>query len=188
VVANYSGDANYRSETGTSNSVQDTPLTVTSVKLVNGGTTAGKIESGDSIAITFSASMSVSSICSTWTNDGTNQSLNDGAVTVKDGGASDDSVTFGSATCNLNIGAIDLGSNGYIVPGSGDVTFSGSAIAWNVNALTLTITLGTNGGTGLVSTVSSSNPKYYASSSMTDSWGFGVSNIPFSLPTGMKQF
>ena len=49
--------------------------TITSVVLANGGATQGQIEKSDTITVTFSTQMSVSSFCSTWSNDAANQSL-----------------------------------------------------------------------------------------------------------------
>ena len=42
---------------------------IVSVALQNGGATAGQIEPGDTIAVTFSTQMRVSSFCSVWTDD-----------------------------------------------------------------------------------------------------------------------
>ena len=50
--------------------------TISSVTLANvSGGTAGRVEKGDTIKIVFSAAMDVSTICSTWTTDTSNQSL-----------------------------------------------------------------------------------------------------------------
>src|SRR5581483_4087873 len=102
--------------------------TVSTVLLSNGGSTAGKIEKGDTIKIVFSSTMSVASFCSTWSGDGSNQSLTgngDVTVTVTDGtGATNDSVTVTSGTCTFHFGSIALGSNAYV--SGGNATFSGS--------------------------------------------------------------
>src|SRR5581483_8232131 len=74
--------------TGASYTVNRPAPTVTTVLLSNGGSTAGKIEKGDTIKIVFSSTMSVASFCSTWSGDGSNQSLTgngDVTVTVTDG-------------------------------------------------------------------------------------------------------
>jgi hypothetical protein len=161
---------------------------ISSVVLQNGGT-PGTIEPGDTIVVTFSAQMSVSSFCSAWSNDASNQSLNadgDVTVTVADGGGGNDSVTVASGTCSFNFGSIDLGDPGYV--SAGDATFSGtgagaSSIAWNAGSNTLTITLGSAAG-GTLAAVASSTPVYTASGAITDPLGAPVSNSPFTLGAG----
>jgi Tfp pilus assembly protein PilV len=186
VSASYSGDANYLPQSGNSNDVVVTPLTVTNVVLANGGSKPGQIESGDRIAITFSAQMSVSSICSTWTGDTTNQTIADGLVTFTDNSPSGDRLLFSSGTCNLNIGTFNLGSSNYVKAGTGSASFSGSMIGWNATSMTLTVTLGTPGGSGVLQTVGSSAPTYFASSSMSDTWGYSITNSPFSIPSATQ--
>ena len=162
--------------------------TITSVQLQNNGT-AGTIEQGDTIVVTFSAQMSVNSFCSTWSNDANDQSLSadgDVAVTVADGGAANDSVTVTSGSCSFNFGAIDLGDPGYVT--GGDATFSGSggnasSINWSAGSNTLTITLGSGAG-GTLSAVASSTPIYSASGALTDPVGGTLSNSPFTLGAG----
>jgi prepilin-type N-terminal cleavage/methylation domain-containing protein len=128
--------------------------TISSITLANAGTTQGKLEKGDTITVVFSAQMSVSSFCSTWSGDGSDQSLvvnNDVTVTVSDGtGATNDALTVASATCAFQFGSIDLGSNAYVSGGA--ATFNGagvnkSKITWTTATHTLTITLGTATGT-----------------------------------------
>ena len=142
----------------------------------------------------FSAQMSVSSFCSTWSGDTVNQSLagnNDVTVTVTDGtGATNDSITVTSATCTFHFGSINLGSNAYVSGGA--ATFSGnginkSAVAWTASTHTLVITLGTKAGAGTVATVTTSTPVYTASGSIVDSAGAALSNSPFTLAAA-KQF
>jgi len=98
--------------------------------------------------------MSVSSICSTWSGDTTNQTLSgsgDVTITVADGtGATNDSLTIASATCTFRFGSLNLGSNAYV--SGGNATFGGSGnnkstIQWTANTRTLTITLGGPVGT-----------------------------------------
>src|SRR5262249_39744961 len=63
--------------TGTSSTntftIETTP-TISSVSLVNNGT-AGRADAGDTIVITFNEQMSVSSFCSAWSGDTTDQSI-----------------------------------------------------------------------------------------------------------------
>jgi prepilin-type N-terminal cleavage/methylation domain-containing protein len=162
---------------------------ISSVTLTNGGTTAGKLEKGDKITVVYSAQMKVSSFCSTWSGDTTNQTLNaNNDVTVSVSNGTTDALTATSATCTFNLGSINLGSNAYVTAAT---TFGGtganvSTIAWTASTHTLVITLGAL-KTGTVGTVSSSTPIYTASGSLVDSAGAGISNSPFTLAAG-KQF
>ena len=171
--------------TGTSSTntftVDTTTPTVSSVSLVNGGSTAGKVEAGDQIVIVFSEQMAVSSFCSAWSGDTTNQSIsgnNQATATLTDGGGSSDSINVSSSTCTFNFGSISLGNTGYVT--GGNATFAGTGggkttISWNASARTITVTLGTKGGSGTIpaSPVTSSTATYNPSSSITDSSGNG---------------
>ncbi len=168
--------------------------TISSVTLANGGSIQGRIEEDDTITVVFSQQMSVSSFCSTWSNDASNQALNsngDVTVTVTDGiGATNDSLTVTSATCTFRFGSINLGSNAYL--SGGNATFSGngsnkSSIGWTAATNTLVITLGAKTGAGTPATVASSTPIYTASGLITNSSGVAVSNSPFTLAAA-KQF
>ena len=173
-------------------SITINPLpTISSVTLANGGATQGKLEKNDTITVVFSAQMSVSSICSTWSGDTTNQNLNgnsDVTISVADGtGATNDSLTVTSATCTFRFGSLNLGSNAYV--SGGNATFGGtgtnkSTIQWAFNTRTLTITLG--GAVGHLGTVNSSTP-VYTPGAITDSLGGAISNSPFTLAAA-KQF
>ena len=165
--------------------------TIASVVLSNGGTTAGRIETSDTITITFNEQMSVSSFCSTWSGDATNQSLvanNDVVVSLNDGGASNDTLTVASGTCTLNFGSIDLGSASYVSGGSAVFSGNGSSkstVSWTASTRTLVVLLGGK-VSGTTATVLTSTP-IYTSGAATDSAGNGISNSPFTLPAA-KQF
>jgi hypothetical protein len=124
----------------------------------------GTPQSNDTISIVFSERLSVSSVCSTWSNDGASQTLsanNDVTVTVTDGGAANDTLMVSSATCQLHFGSIDLGSPGFV---TATRTFSGtgsgrSMVDWTLASLTLRVTLGS--ASGAVSTVSSAVTSTY---------------------------
>jgi hypothetical protein len=163
--------------------------TITSVVLVNNGATAGKLEKTDTIEITFSATMKVSSFCSTWTTgDAADQALsgnNDVSVNVSN--AATDVVTVTSATCTFNFGSLDLGSAAYVTAAT---TFTGtgankSTIAWTAATHKLVITLGTL-QTGTVATVASSAPTYTASASVVDPNSSAVFNSPLALATATR--
>ena len=157
----------------------DTAPTITGLQLVNGGTTAGKIQKSDQIVVTFSKAMDTTSFCSGW-NGSTLSGNGQVVVTVTDGtGGTNDKVTVTTASgCTFNFGTIDLGSNAYI--SSGGATFSGngsnaSSIAWTSGTNTLTITLGSKSGAGTVATVASSTAVYTPDAAITDTYGVAVS-------------
>jgi hypothetical protein len=137
-------------------------VVVSAVALSNGTGTAGRIDAGDRIDITFSDVLAVSSICATWSGNASNQTLggdNNVSVTLTNGGAGNDTVTFGATSCTLNVGSINLGSTAYT---TANVTFRGagvnaSTVDWNVVTKTLRITLGAASGAG-AATVTSSAP------------------------------
>jgi type II secretory pathway pseudopilin PulG len=156
------------------------PPTITSVQLVNGGTTAGKVEKGDQIKVTFSKAMDTTTFCSGW--DGTSAISGNGqvVVTLTNGtsGANDSVTVTTTSGCTFNFGTINLGSTAYV--SGGNTTFSGngsnkSTIAWSSATKTLTITLGAAGGSGTVATVASSNAVYTPSAAITDTVGLAVS-------------
>jgi signal peptidase I len=166
--------------------------TITNVALQNNsGGTAGLIEKGDQIVVTFSTVMKVASLCSAWSGDNTNQTLNsngDVTITIHEGAGTTthDSITIASATCTFNFGSVDLGTNAYI--SGGDATFNGSGgnkstITWTVATHTLTITLGKQSG-GTPATVASSTATYTASPSITDTTGGILTNTPYTLTNG----
>jgi prepilin-type N-terminal cleavage/methylation domain-containing protein len=157
---------------------------ITTFALKDGtGTNNGKVEKGDQIVIVFSRTMSVSTFCSTWTGDSSNQSLSGNGVvvaTVTDGtGVTTDKLALSTTSgCTFNLGTIDLGSNAYVSGGS--ATFSGNgssatAISWAASTRTLTVTLGTKGGTGTVAAVTSSTAAYTPSSSLSSAAAMSVS-------------
>jgi hypothetical protein len=127
--------------------------------------------------------MSVSTLCSTWTGDSSNQSISGNGVvvaTVTDGtGVTTDKLALSTTSgCTFNLGTIDLGSNAYVSGGS--ATFSGNgssatAISWTASTRTLTITLGTKGGTGTVAAVTSSTAVYTPSGSLSSAAAMSVS-------------
>jgi hypothetical protein len=147
--------------------VQNAAPTATAMQLFDNGGTPGKTERGDRIVVTFSQTLRVSTMCSTWSGDFTDQSLaalGDVTVTLTDGGVANDTLTVTSASCTYHFGTINLGSTGYAT--GGNVTFSGSTtvdkstVAWNATTHALTITLGHSAGTGTVGTVASSAATY----------------------------
>lgn len=180
------------------------PPTITSVQLVNKtGGTAGTMEAGDQIVITYSERLKVSSICSTWSNDSVDQALsgdNDVTVSVTKGlsflwWSVPDTITISAGSCNLNIGSIDLGITGYVnnsVSYGDSVTFGGSStnkstIQWDATNKKLTIKLGRPSDSSDLSNISSSTATYEADTGLTDPGGNAVS--PREKATGsVRQF
>lgn len=131
---------------------------VTAVSLVNVTGTAGRVDQGDQIQITYSDPMSVSSLCSTWSGDGSDQILNgDNQVSVNLTNATNDTITVSSGACTLNLGSFNLGSTAYT---TATVAFGGagankSTIAWSASAQKITITLGLVSAAGPATVASS---------------------------------
>jgi hypothetical protein len=132
----------------------------TNVQLVNAtGGVAGRIEAGDSIVITFSDQVRVSTLCSTWVGDTTNQVLNGSnqvTATLTNGAASD-TISLTSAACTLNFGSLSLGSTAYT---TANINFAGAGLAattlsWNATTHQLTVKLGTASGVGAATVTSS---------------------------------
>ena len=171
-------------QVGNANSLTITvsvPIAVTSLTLANGAATAGKPEPGDTIAIQFNGPISVNSACSAWANNTADQLLTDAIVTILDGGGAHDSIAFSSPSCVLHLGTIDLGSTGYAP--SGQVTFgatgSGSTIAYSASTYKITITLGTQQSSTLLSTIAASVATLHPSSGLL---GVGGNSIPPHSP------
>jgi hypothetical protein len=164
----------------------------TNLQLQNGGSTQGKIEAGDSIVLTYSEALKVSSLCSSWATDSADQNLSsngDVTVTVTDGGASNDTMTATAGSCTFNLGTINLGATGYTT--GGNMSFGGSGsnkstIAWSHANHALTITLGGKTGSGTAGTVTSSTATYTPSGSIQNHNGTAISGT--FATSNVKQF
>jgi hypothetical protein len=161
--------------------VQNAAPRPTAVQLLDGGSTAGRADQGDRIVATFSQTLRVSTLCSTWSGDFSDQSLTslgDVTVTLVDGGVASDSLTVASASCTLHFGSVNLGSTSAVT--GGNATFSGSTIAdrttvgWNAAAHSLTITLGHSGGAGIAGTVPSSSAVYTPDAAIKNGFGTAI--------------
>lgn len=128
-------------------------FTPTNLALNNASTgTTGLLQRGDSVVITYSDLIDVSSMCSTWTGNGSNQTISGGnvlRVSISNNAVSgNDSLTVvavGACGNDFNFGTINLGHSGFV---TGDTLFSGSSAsersttAWNPGTRQLTISLG----------------------------------------------
>jgi hypothetical protein len=188
INANQVGDANYNAAAQKQQSfpVAAAAPTVSDVTMHNGAgnNTAGKVETGDTLSIQYSAQMKASTFCSTWTSTG-DQTLNTNSqvtVTITDNGAND-TLTVSTTGCTFNLGSVNLGAD-YV---SATVTFIGtgsnkSIVSLNTGGL-LTITLGTaNLSTSLRPGVAASNPVYTPASGLTDAAGTALATTPFTDP------
>ena len=177
--------------------VIDNVFAPTSVQLLNGpGNTAGKIEKGDQIVVTYSDAIDVSTMCDDWTNDSADQTLSGSnvVVTLDNGnGSNDDTLRFDTITgCGgFNFGEIDLNSGGYV--SNSDATFGGSGanstiVSWNFASKTLTITLGAKGGTGTIPTtaVTTGTPAYIRDTDLRNIYNRAMTVTSFSAPSGQR--
>ena len=150
----------------------------TAVALANGGTTR-EIDPGDTATVTFSAQLNATTICSGWTNTGT-QTVPNATITFTSAGNNDTfAVTSTATTCtgNGNFGVVATGAN-YV---GGTVTFTNSTITWNPTTDTLTFKLGAVGtGSNNRNTVGAGTPGYTASGNVADTSGIPVSTTTFT--------
>ena len=185
----YTVTAAYRTWTATSSpsasvSVSAGP-SLSTVSLVNGTGTAGVIDTGDKIIVTFARAMNPATICSTWTGTAVNGGYSTAGATVTVSGAGygsgavNDSLTAGAATCvgGLHFGVIDLRTPGYV---NSDTPFIDSTVTYSTTSNALTIQLGTgNASRG----VSSTTPVYSPDSAIHDADGAAVSPSSLTLAT-----
>jgi hypothetical protein len=143
----------------------DTIVPTISDVTISGGA-AGKPEQGDTIVITFSENVASSSICSTWTNSASTETISGNStgaqVTITNnvvaaGGNDVVSFQIGSGSCGgaMHIGTINLGSANYV---SVTMTFGTNGtnkdtqFSYNPATRKLTILLGqATGGTACTS-------------------------------------
>jgi hypothetical protein len=149
------------------------------VALANGNGTIGL---GDTASVTFSEPIAVASVCSTWSGNGSNQSLAGNAdvvVTVTDNGAGNDTLSSATSAANcggtVHFGVIGLGSTSWV---AANTTYSGSGsnksrVDWTAATATLKVTLGTPSAVG--GTVSGSvTAAYTPDAAITDPAGNAV--------------
>ncbi|MDQ3620792.1 MAG: hypothetical protein M3391_11825 [Actinomycetota bacterium] len=128
-------------------------LSPTSLLISNGGNQTGRPQQGDRVEVGFNQAIDVASMCSTWSGNGSNQSIaadNAVTVTILDNAAASGNdllnVSTSAAACGgaFNFGSVDVGSPNFV---SATTTFSGaganaSTVAWNATTYKLTVTLG----------------------------------------------
>ena len=125
----------------------------TSFILANGSSN-NRIASSDSVSVTFSADVGQSSLCAARTDNAVDRSRSDGVVTVIDGGANNDSLTFSASGCpTLRFGSVVLGSRSYVT--GGNATFT-ATIAYTVETRTIRVVFGSKSGSGSIGSASGS--------------------------------
>lgn len=157
------------------------PTPVTLVTADGGGGTGG-IDAGDSLSVTFSEPLLASSLCASWTDDGTAKSLTTGVtVSVANNGSatSTDILTVLAPVCGtggFHFGSLDLGGKGYVKSGSTatfGATGASSTISWDPATSTLKIVLG-GSSTNRFGTVNSSTATYAPDAAITDAHGLPI--------------
>ncbi len=145
---NLAGNGYTLTATGPFTAVVSTPfivaaaLTPTSLALVNAGSN-GIVDVGDSIVITYSATVKASTFCSDWTSDSITYSVTDGIMAIGNNTAASgfDQLTFSTTpSCGgvFNVGTIDVGTIKLTLDNASyRVTF-----AWDPSLRRMTITVG----------------------------------------------
>lgn len=163
---------------GVTVTIDTTAPTPTSAKLANGSGTAGTADTGDTATFVFSEQLNAVSLCSAWTNSGT-QTLINATVTLTNAGTTD---TLGvtTASCTFNFGSDVVGN--YV---TATATFTNSTIVWDPSAKTLTITLGTF-SSGTLTPGTAAKQKYTPATGITDIAGnaLSTSTITDGVATG----
>jgi hypothetical protein len=158
--------------TGTSAAFTLNHFHATAIALTNGGTTAGRLQNGDTIAITFSEAASTASLGTC----GVGTSGND----IASNDANPDTITANGAA--LAFGTIALGDNGYM---TGADTAKNSTCAWTAGNTVLTITLAgvTPGKTATVA--GGSTATYLPNAAMTSAAGEAIDTARTPSVTGV---
>jgi hypothetical protein len=157
-------------------------LSMTSMVLANHGSTAGQMEASDTVTVSFSAALKVSTICSAWTNDAANQTNSTATVQVTGNQANNLlSISTWTGCSSFHFGTIDMGSTAYVTSvgtSNKPLNFTGSTVAYNATTHTITITLGTLATTGSFGT-----PQTVASSAATLTIDSGVTGTNGATPS-----
>lgn len=168
---------------GTAASTKDvTAPTVTGVQLTNGGATAGKVEAGDHVTLTFSEPLKASTICSTWTSPDNTQTVSgNGNNRVVVNVSANDILSVTTNSCPvLRVGSVALGGDYTSSNLSFNTPNNGGILHWSSTSQTLTVTLGGGNAGGAILTSDSIFPTYTPASGLTDVAGnqLGTSPVP----------
>lgn len=114
-------------------------LTVDTLSITNGGSTPGKPETGDKIAVKFSGPIATTSVCSTWTTG----TLTGISVRMGQGNGSNvNSLTVTGCSGNLRYGSLNVSPRNPYHSTNDLPTWGSSTLAWDSTSNTLTLTLG----------------------------------------------
>jgi hypothetical protein len=150
---------------GFSVTVDNTVPAPTDVQAANGGTTAGKVETGDIVTLTYSETMEPVSILAGW--DGTSTTV---TVRLIQAGGQDRLQVWNAAnTAQLPVGLLRLGRADYT---TANVTFTGSTMTLSGGVVTIVLgtpsgATGTAAGTGTITWTPSATATDLASNAST---------------------
>lgn len=172
------------SATVASRRVDNTPLRGYDVQTANGGASAGKLDAGDTIRLTYTDQVNPATITSGWSGSAIAVSLR-----LRDGnllglGAKGDTFDVLRNATPVNLGSVNLNQD--YVKSSKTATFNATMVASTVNvngnsATQVTITLGSLASGGGLRTVSAGAGMVWTpSSSATDPLGLPCSAAPTS--------
>ena len=172
------------SNTVTSRRVDNSPLRAYDVQAVNGGATAGKLDSGDVLRLTYTDQVNLATVSAGWAGAAIPVTLR-----LRDGGllglsAKGDTVDVLRSGAAVNLGSVNL-ANDFVKSGKTVVlnaTMAASATTVNgTTATVVTITLGTvASGSGLRSVTGGSTMVWTPSAAVTDLNGLPTSTAPAS--------
>ncbi len=168
----------------TNRQVDNSPIRGFDVQTANGGSTAGKLDSGDTMTLTYTEQAALSSISSGWTGSAM-------AVTVRlrDGkalglGSTDDTISVLRNGAAVNLGAVNLRQN--YIGANRTAEFAATMVASTttvdgVSATRVTLTVGSQTSGSATSKVSTSSVMIWTpSASATDVRGRAASTTPTS--------
>lgn len=162
--------------------VDNSPLRGADVQTANGGATAGRLERGDTMTLTYSQQASLSSISAGWTGSPL-------AVTVRlrDGyllglGTNDDTITVLRSGATVNLGSINLKQSYIKSLRSADFAATMTASTTTVNGVTatrVTLTMGSQTSGSTLPTVSTPSVMVWTpSAAATNPAGRAASTTP----------
>ena len=172
------------SNTVTSRRVDNSPLRAYDVQAVNGGASAGKLDAGDVLRLTYTDQVNPATVSAGWTGAAipVTLRLRDGSLVGL--GSRGDTVDVLRNGAAVNLGSVNL-SNDYVKNGKTvqlNATMAASNTTVNgTTATVVTVTLGTvASGTGLRSVTGGSTMVWTPSATVTDLNGLPTSTTPAS--------
>lgn len=167
--------------------VDNAPLRGVDVQSANGGTTIGRVESGDTVTFTYSGQVDLAKVISGWngTSKAVTVRLRDGSLVSKS--ATDDTLDVLSGTTAVNLGSLNLRQDhvktGRTVQFNATMTAATVTTSGGVVRSTVTLRLGTfsSGTSSFLRNVSSAAAMIWSpSASVTDLQGRACSVAPIT--------